>query len=45
MAQKGDHDGKSGRSDKEGGSEKQHEKDATNSRTASKQNAGGGGHK
>jgi hypothetical protein len=44
MAQKGDHDGKSGRSTK-AGAEKAHEKDATNSRTASKQNAGGGGHK
>jgi hypothetical protein len=44
MAQKGDHDGKSGRETKAGG-EKQHEKDADNSRTAGKQNAGGGGHK
>jgi len=44
MAKKGDHDGASGRSTK-AGDKKQHEKDATNSRTASKQNAGGGGHK
>ncbi len=29
----------------EGGDKKAHEKDATNSRTASKQNAGTGGHK
>lgn len=43
MAQKGEHKGDGGSG--KGGSEKQHEKDAHNSRTASKQNAGGGGHK
>ena len=45
MAKKGDHDGKSGRDDDKAGDKKAHEKDATNARTASKQNAGGGGHK
>lgn len=44
MAKKGEHDGASGRTE-EAGDKKQHERDASNSRTASKQNAGHGGHK
>lgn len=44
MAKKGEHDGKSGRSDNKPGDERQRERDANNSRTASKQNAGHGGH-
>ena len=45
MANKRDHDGKSGRNDSKAETKPGHEKDATNSRTASKQNAGTGGHK
>lgn len=45
MAKKGDHDGKSGRSDQMSGSLKQDNSGKTPSRTGSKQNAGHGGHK
>lgn len=45
MAKKGDHDGKSGRSDQMSGSMKQDNSRNTTSRTGSKQNAGHGGHK
>lgn len=47
MAQKGEHkgDGTGHNSQGKGGADKAHDKDAHNSRTASKQNAGGGGHK
>jgi hypothetical protein len=45
MAKKGDHDGKSGRSDDMAGNLKQHGNKNDNSRTGSKQNGGHGGHR
>jgi|GEM_PF-5192251 len=45
MAKKGDHDGKSGRSDTMSGSAKQHSNKNENSRTGHKQNGGHGGHR
>ncbi len=43
MAKKGDHDGKSGRSDQMSGAAKQDNGDNSNSRTGHKQNGGHGG--
>jgi hypothetical protein len=45
MAKKGDHDGKSGRSDQMAGNLKQENGRDSSSRTASKQNSGRGGHR
>lgn len=45
MAKKGDHDGKSGRSDTMSGSLKQENGRNNDSRTGSKQNSGHGGHR
>lgn len=45
MAMKGDHDGKSGRSDNQAGGVKQMNARGSDSRTAHKQQSGHGGHK